>query len=196
MRRVLLLGFAALLLAGSAAPAFAEDSSDDGSNTTYTVPKQPTKHQNDDDQAKHDRIRELFDDITGVIIPPVAIKPGHRPDNQGFILPGTASNPDANADNNNGLVPDLIVDGLTGVTDPTNEYSVTKLGSSPSTAKKASISPTKSKPVQIKSLVLTKRTPTDEFMAGALYLGASLLVVAIFLLTMTSIQHLRLRKKP
>jgi len=196
MRRVLLLGFAALLLAGSAAPAFAEDSSDDGSNTTYTVPNHPKKQPVDDDQAKHDRISELFDDITEVIIPPVAIKPGHRLHNQVLPLPGTASNPDANADNNNGLVPDLIVDGLTGVTDPTNEYSVTKLGSSPSTAKKASISPTKSKPVQIKSLVLTKRTPTDEFMAGALYLGASLLVVAIFLLTMTSIQHLRLRKKP
>ena len=199
MRKVFLLTFAAVLLAGSAAPAFADNGSDDNSysnnsSTNHHGPKPGT--QDDENQAKHNHISDLFEDITGVIIPPAAIKPGHRP-NSGLIqLQGTVANPDANADLNNGPLPDQLSDGLSGVTDPNTEYSLTKLGSKTSTATKTVFSPTKSKPVQVKTIVLTKATPTDEFMTGALVLGGSLSLVALVLLTLTSIHHLQLRRKP
>ena len=200
MRKVLLVGFVGFVLASFSMPAFAESSSDDGSSSSTTNNQQNHKRppQFDDEsenQARHNQIKDLFEDITGVIIPPVAIKPGHRPHNQFFQIQGNQANPDSKADNLNSGIPDEITDGLTGVSDPMNDYSVTKLGSNSSPVSKTTISPTKSKPVQVKTLVLTKRTPSDEFMTGALVLGGALSVAVLALLTATSIHHLRMRKK-
>jgi hypothetical protein len=198
MRKVLLVGFVGFVLASFSMPAFAESSSDDGSKSNSSKSQQghqrpPRIDDDSNNQVKHNHIKDLFEDITGVIIPPVAIKPGNRPHTQVLQIQGIQTNPDASQDNSNSVIPDEVTDGLTGVSDPTTDYSVTKLGSNSSG--KTRISPTKSKPVQIRSLVLTKQTPSDEFMTGALVLGGALSVAVLALLTATSIHHLRMRKK-
>lgn len=203
MRKVLIMTFVSIALAGISAPAFAEDDNDSGwnpySNSTQPVQGQkPAKPKHDDDpanEAKHNHLKEKYDDVTGVVIPPVAIKPDSLQNPSVYQLPNVASNPDEAVDNTNTGLTDDVSDALTGVSDTKTDYKVTKLGSSITQATKTAIKPNLSQPVQIKTLVLTTQTPTDEFMGGAMVLGGSLAVVAFGLLTLTSLHHLRLRRK-
>jgi len=203
MRKVFLVTFVALFLAGLSAPAFAEDDNDNGwspytnSNQPGPAPKLPKPlHADDpDSDARHNHLKDRYEDVTGVIIPPVAIKPGTAHTSNVYELPQVAANTDLAEDNSNNGIPDATSDALTGINDSKNDYSVSKLGSNPNQPIKATINSKKSAPVQIKSLVLTTRTPTDEFMAGAMVLGASLAAVAFGLLAMTSIHHLNFRRK-
>jgi hypothetical protein len=203
MRKVLIATFISLALASFAAPAFADDDSNSsnpplGSTQPPQGHRPPRPGQDSDDQAtqqRHHHLSQKYDDVTGVIIPPVAIKRDSFGESDVYQLPNVASNVDALLDNTNSVIPDSTSDALTGVNDPKSDYSLTKLGSKPTKATKTTINPNLSKPVQVKTLVLTKRTPTDEFMAGAMVMAGSLGVVAIGLLTLTSVHHFRLRRK-
>jgi hypothetical protein len=203
MRKVFLVTFVALFLAGLSAPAFAEDDNDNGwtpytnSNQPGPAPKLPKPHHADDpdSDARHNHLKDQYEDVTGVIIPPVAIKPGTGHTSNVYELPQVPANTDQAEDNSNNGIPDATSDALNGINDSKNDYSVSKLGSNPNQPIQATINSKKSAPVHIKSLVLTTRTPTDEFMTGAMVLGASLAVVAFGLLAMTSIHHLKFRRK-
>ncbi len=204
MRKVLIATFVSITLATFAAPAFAEDDSEDDwnpyNNSSQQIPNQkppkPNHGEDRENEAKHNHLKEKYDDVSGVVIPPVAIKPDSLPHSTVYQLPNIVTDPDVSSDGQNNLLPDSAIDALTGVSDEQADYSVTKLGSTNNQATKTAINPTKSAPVQIKSLNLTTQTPADDFMAGALFLGSSLGVVAVGLLGATAVNQIRLRRKP
>jgi len=145
----------------------------------------------DPSQRRHDHLHELYDDITGIMIPPIAIKPGQHPDPHLFQLPDM-QNPDPYLDQQS-LVPDVITDSLTGVTDTKSEFKTTTLSNTQVT--KLSINPVQNKPVQIKNAVITTKTTRDEFTQNAIYLGGALGLVAFGLVAFTGIQSTRYRRK-
>jgi hypothetical protein len=60
---------------------------------------------------------------------------------------------------------------------------------------KLQVAPSTSKPVQIKNIVITDKTPRDEFMQNAVILGVVLGAVAFGLLALTSAQSINFRRK-
>jgi len=145
----------------------------------------------DPSQTRHNHLHELYDDVTGIMIPPIAIKPGQHPDPHFYPLP-ELQNPDALIDQQN-LLPDNLVDSLTGINDSTSQFKTTTLSNAQVT--KLNINPNQNKPVQVKNLLITQRTPSDEFTQNALYLGSALGLVAFGLVAFTGLQSRRYRKK-
>ena len=189
MRKALV---ALVVVLGLAIPtaAFASDyrSDDQDNNQSDDNSFQPG---DDQTQSRHNHLDELYDDITGIMIPPIAIKPGHHPDPHLFPLPNI-QNPDAYLDQQN-LLPDVITDSLTGVSDPSSEFMTTTLSDTKVT--KMSVNPVRNKPVQIKNAVITTKTPSEEFTENAIYLGGALGLVAFGLVAFTGIQSARYRRK-
>ena len=189
MRKALV---ALVIIFGLAIPtaAYASDFRVDDQNT----------NQDDDDnwqpgddpsQRRHDHLDNEYDDVTGIVIPPIAIKPGHHPDPHLYPLPDLG-NPDPFLDSE-GTLPDQLTDVLTGVTDSNPQFRTTTLSNT--MVATLSINPVGNKPVQIKNAVITTKTPRDEFMQNALYLGGALGLVAFGLVGFTSAQSIRSRKK-
>jgi len=154
--------------------AFAEDwTPGDSSEPQYEDQRPiPLPDEDDRDRERHHHLEEIYDDVERVTVPPIGIKPGHLPDPNFFELP-TAD--------------------LQSVTTVESQYQVFQLGSG--TDAKIQLNPTNAEPVQIKNLVLTKATPSDEFVNGAVGWGIGLGSAAFGLLALASMNSLRLRKK-
>ena len=149
--------------------------------------------QNSDDhdsQWRHQHLDDQYDDVTGVVVPPIAVKPGHRPDPNLFELP-IIPNPDADLDGQLGPLPDTLLDSLSGLSDLHSDYKTTKLDNSTITSFK--LNPN-TQPIQVKKLSITTKTPTDDFMQNAGFMGAGLGTVAFGLVSFTSYQSLRARR--
>ena len=149
--------------------------------------------QNSDDhdsQWRHQHLDDQYDDVTGVVVPPIAVKPGHQPDPNQFDLPNIP-NPDVQLDNSFSPLPDPLLDALNGVVDPNSDYKTTTLDNS--TIVSFKLNPN-TQPIQVKKLNITTKTPTDDFMQSAGFMGAGLGTVAFGLVSFTSYQSLRARR--
>jgi len=216
MRKAVITTFTLVLFIGVSGPslAFADDEDDNpGWNRIFghddqgaQVPKPIKKpHPKPDKESKerHSDIENLFEDITGVIIPPIVIKPGNRPNPNIFELP-VGPDPDAETDLNQlgaeSQYIDIVIDSVNGVSDEKLDYLTTQLlqqGTAKTGLKlQNNIDPNKNQPIQIKTMVLTDKTPSDEFMHDASVFGGILGSTALGLLALTGINTLRLRKDP
>ena len=216
MRKTVITVVTLVLFIGVCAPtlAFADDEDDNpGWNSIFghddqgaRVPK-PIKrpHPKPDKESKerHSDIENLFEDITGVIIPPILIKPGNRSNPNIFELP-VGPDPDAETDQNqlggDSQQIDIVIDSVNGVSDEESDYLTTQLiqqGSAKRGLKvQNNIDPNKNQPIQIKTMVLTDKTPRDEFIQDATVFGGVLGSTALALLALTGFNTLRLRKDP
>lgn len=190
------LALALLLALAFPAVALAEDQGDDDNNWGPNN----SQHQDDDYQGpglfgskdedfKHRHFDDKYDDISRVAIPPLAIRPGIPQDPHSYPLPSI--NPDFLLDPAEAGFLDNISDSLTGVTD--NSFRTTQISNG--SMVKLQVAPSTSKPVQIKNIVITDKTPRDEFMQNAVILGVVLGAVAFGLLALTSAQSINFRRK-
>ena len=216
MRKTVITVVTLVLFIGVCAPtlAFADDEDDNpGWNRIFghddqgaRVPKPIKKpHPKPDKESKerHSDIENLFEDITGVIIPPIAIKPGNRPNPNIFELP-VGPDPDAETDLNQlgaeSQYIDIVIDSVNGVSDEKLDYLTTELlqqGTAKTGLKlQNNIDPNKNQPIQIKAMVLTDKTPRDEFIHDASVFGGVLGSTALGLLALAGFNAFRLRKEP
>jgi len=216
MRKAVITTFTLVVFLGVASPAiaFADDEDDKpGWNTIFgedsqgvRVPKpikRPDPKPAKESRDRHSEIENLFEDITGVVIPPIVIRPDHRPNPNIFELP-VGPDPDAETDMNQlgagSQSIDIVIDSVNGVSDQKLDYLTTQLlqqGSAKTGLKlQNNIDPNKNQPIQIKTMVLTDKTPSDEFMHDATVFGGILGSTALGLLALTGINTLRLRKDP
>ena len=194
--------FASLVILPQAAFADDENGDDSSWQSIYNqgnedqAPNQPSV----DPKHKHQKLEHQYGDVDQVGVPPIAIRPGVQPDPGTFELPITPSN----------VVPSPGVSTLGEVEESTSansateevqEFIATKLGvtfistNETQTILPSKINPAKSSPIQIRELVLTSKTPADEFLDGAVVFGAGLGVLAIGLLGITGFSALKLRRE-
>ena len=216
MRKTVITVVTLVLFIGVCAPtlAFADDEDDNpGWNRIFghddqgaRVPKPIKKpHPKPDKESKerHSDIENLFEDITGVIIPPIAIKPGNRPNPNIFELP-VGPDPDTETDVDQlgaeSQYIDIVIDSVNGVSDEKLDYLTTELlqqGTAKTGLKlQNNIDPNKNQPIQIKAMVLTDKTPRDEFIHDASVFGGVLGSTALGLLALAGFNAFRLRKEP
>ena len=216
MRKTVITVVTLVLFIGVSAPtlAFADDEEDNpGWNSVFghddkgaRVPKpikKPHPKPDNESRERHSEIENLFEDITGVIIPPIVIKPGNRPNPNIFELP-VDPNPDAETDVDQlGAETeyiDIVIDTVNGVSESNPDYlttSLTQQGSAKVGLKvQNNIDPNKNQPIQIKTMVLTDKTPSEEFIHDAWVFGGILGSTALALLALTGFNTLRLRKDP
>ena len=216
MRKAVITTFTLVVFLGVASPAiaFADDEDDKpGWNTIFgedgqgvPVPKPLKRHDPKPDKEsreRHSEIENLFEDITGVVIPPIVIRPDHRPNPNIFELP-VGPDPDAETDISqlgagSGYI-DIVIDSVNGVSDEKLDYLTTELLQQ-GTAKTGlnlqnNIDPNKNQPIQIKTMVLTDKTPSDEFIHDASVFGGVLGSTALGLLALAGFNAFRLRKEP
>jgi hypothetical protein len=153
--------------------AFAEDWTPEGSSDSEVEDSRPLPPPDMDDRdlERHHHLDELYDDVERVTLPPIGIKPGNLPNPNFFQLP-------------NGVDPLNIGE---------SQFQVFQLGNGNSA--KMPLDPSKTEPVEIKNIVLTRATPSDEFLNSALAWGVGLATTAFGLLAFASMNSLRLRKK-
>ena len=194
--------FASLVILPQAAFADDENGDDSSWQSIYNqgnedqAPNQPSV----DPKHKHQKLEHQYGDVEQVGVPLIAIRPGVQPDPGTFELPITPSN----------VVPSPGVSTLGEVEETTSansateeaqEFIATKLGvtfisqSEGQTVLPSKINPAKSTPIQIRELVLTTKTPADEFLDSAMVFGAGLGVLAVGLLGVTGFSALKLRRE-
>jgi len=213
MRKSIITFLALVLFTGfsGSSLAFADDENKDSSwsnpsgedeqeVSTYGTDKSVPEKHSKESQDKHKLIEDQFEDVTGVVIPPIVIRPGTHPNPKIYELP-VSPDPDSDVD----LTPpgsdlqtlDALSDTLSGVTDTKEDFMTTQLTQKTgSLLVKTHINPNRHKPVQIKNLVMTDKTPTDEFMRDATVFGGVLGATAIGLLALAGFNSLRLRRDP
>ena len=194
--------FASLVILPQAAFADDENGDDSSWESVYNqgnedkAPNQPPF----DPNHKHKKLENQYGEVDQVGVPPIVIRPGVQPDPGTFELPITPSN----------VVPSPGVSTLGEVEESTSansateeaqEFIATKLGvtfisqSENQTILPSKINPAKSSPIQIRELVLTTKTPADEFLDGAVVFGVGLGALAIGLLGITGFSALKLRRE-
>ena len=202
--------FASLVILPQAAFADDENGDDSSWESIYNqgnedqAPNQPPFDPNHkppfDPNHKHRKLEHQYGEVDHVGVPPIVIRPGVQPDPGTFELPITPSN----------VIPSPGVSTLGEVEESTSanstteevqEFIATKLGvtfistNETQTILPSNINPAKSSPIQIRELVLTTKTPADEFLDGAVVFGSGLGVLAIGLLGITGFSALKLRRE-
>ena len=172
MRKVLNTLTALLLLSALSVPVA---SYADEPETTENEGTQGEHH--DEIEFRHSEIEETFEDFSGIFIPPVIIRLGQATDPNIYILPILPVEELNQAGLTNEPKLNLQQIGIVGEDQPTT------------------IDPYKHAPLPVDSIVLTTKTPTDEFMDGARVFGAGLIAAALFLLTFTGLSTFRSRKR-
>ena len=129
-----------------------------------------------DIQDMHSEIEEIYENYSGVLIPPVVINVGQPTDPNIYVLPT--------------LPEESVVEP--GATD--SETSLERLGLVNGDQQKT-LDPYRHSPIPIDSVKLTTATPTDEFMDGARVFGAGLALAALTLLGITSLNTVRSRRR-
>jgi hypothetical protein len=172
LRKVLNTLTALLLLSALSSPVA---SYADEPDTTETEGYESEHH--DELELRHSQIEETFEDYSGVFIPPVIIHLGHVADPNIYILPILPADELIQAGLPDEPKLNLQPIGVVGEDQPTT------------------IDPYKHAPLPLDSIVLTSKTPADEFMDGARVFGAGLIAAALFLLAVTGLSTIRSRKR-
>ena len=212
VRKTLYLGTSVLLLSVAFVPqaAFADDQSDDDYSWEHIF--EPNNNDSEDSiinapdpqpydpTHKHKMLHDQYGDVDSVGVPSIVIRPGVHPDPTTFDLPIIVDSIDSTS----------VVSSLGEVEDSTTanakseeiaEFIATKLGitfmgaNESQTLLPTEIIPANSKPIQIKDLVLSKKTPADEFLDGAVVFGVALGALALVLLAITGFSAIRLRRE-
>lgn len=180
MRKGLNTLLAVLLLSALAAPvaSFAdENETDNGSSEVESNDTYQHNREQDEVEHRHNKIEEIYEDFTEVVIPPVGVKLGHQADPNTFILPS------------------LPLQDVMQTTSPSKQIpTVEELGVI-SEEMRANFDPYKLAPVPVDNLVLTRATPEDEFMAGARIFGFALVLAALGLFGATGVNALKSRNR-
>ena len=189
--------------------ATADDQSDDDSgwhqffepgqdSSPEVIPNKPPKPCDDADK-KHKELEDQYGDVDHVGLPRIAIRPQVRPNPETFVMPTAPETVIATSSVSTlGEIEDL---SAAGKVEEVQEYVATQLGITfVSSSEKqqlvaSKLNPSKSAPIQIRDLVLTNKTPADEFLDGAIIFGAGLGGLALTLLSMTGISALKLRRE-
>lgn len=174
MRKVLNTLTALLLLSALSVPvASYADEQDEQENSESQNPKED----HDEVELRHNEIEETFEDYSGILIPPVIIRLGQATDPNIYILP---------------ILPADKLGSNSSVNEPKlNLQQIGVLGQD----KRTNIDPYKHAPLPVDRILLTTKTPADEFMDGARIFGAGLIAAALFLLTLTGLSTFRSRKR-
>ncbi len=148
---------------------------------------------------RHRKLEDQYGEVDHVAVPRIAIRPGVRPDPGTFVMP---------------IIPesDLLTSGmstlgaiednsLSGAQEEVQEFVASQLGVALVSSTElqillaSNLNPSNTVPIQIRDLVLTKKTPADEFLDGAMIFGAGLGLLAVTLLGITGVSALKLRRE-
>lgn len=175
MRKVLNTLAALLLLSSISLPLASY--ADEGESETESTITEGSQNEHDEMNDRHDEIEEIYENFEGVVIPPVVMRLGEQINPDIYILP---------------ILP------------LTQEERSTLAGSSnlitqnigiPGYDQRKSLDPHKLSPLPVADLVLTTRTPADEFMDGARQWGIALVDAAFVLLGFAGISSYRAGKR-
>jgi len=183
-----------------------EDSGDLKANKPDKPAYDPSpKHKKPDKPAydpspKHKKLEDQYGEVDQVGVPQIVIRPGVVPDPSTYELPIVPAQPQPTpAVSSLGEVEDTS--SPTSVKEEAQEFVSTQLGitlispNEKQTLVPTKLNPAKGDPIQIKDLILTKKTPADEFLDGAIYFGEALALLALLLLGLTGLSALRLRRE-
>ena len=150
-----------------------------------------------DPNHRHKKLENQYGEVDHVGVPSIVIKPGVQPNPGSYQLPiQPTPTPGVSS---LGEVEDTTSSSAT--TEEVQEFVSTSLGFSfvsqneKQTLTPSKVNPAKSAPIQIRDLVLTKKTPADEFLDGALVFGVGLGALALGLLAITGFSAIRLRRE-
>jgi hypothetical protein len=189
--------------------ATADDQSDDDSGweqffdsgedpSQDVIANKPPKP-GDNPEHKHKKLEDQYGDVDHVGLPRIAIRPGVRPDPETFVLPIVPESVSATSGVN--TLGEIEDSSPAGTQEEAQEYVATQLGitfvsiSEKQKLVASKLNPSKSAPIQIRDLILTNKTPADEFFDGAIFFGVGLGALALTLLGMTGISALKLRRE-
>ena len=211
MRKPLYIASTILFLSILAFPqaATADDQSEDDSgwqqffepgqdSSPEVIANKPPKP-GDDSDKKHKELEDQYGDVDHVGLPRIAIRPQVRPNPETFVMPIAPETVKATS----GVITlgEIEDNSAAGKVEEVKEYVATQLGITfVSSSEKqqlvaSKLNPSKSAPIQIRDLVLTNKTPADEFLDGAIIFGAGLGGLAFMLLGMTGVSAIKLRRE-
>ena len=153
-----------------------------------------------DPSRKHKKLEDQYGEVEQVGVPQIVIRPGVVPDPSTYELPIVPAQPQPTpAVSSLGEVEDTS--SPTSAKEEAQEFVSTQLGitlvspNEKQTLVPTKLNPAKGDPIQIRDLILTKKTPADEFLDGAIYFGEALALLAVLLLGLTGLSALRLRRE-
>jgi hypothetical protein len=189
--------------------ATADDQSEDDSgwqqffepgqdSSPEVIANRPPKPE-DNPEHKHKKLEDQYGDVDHVGLPRIAIRPQVRPNPETFVMPIAPETVKATS----GVITlgEIEDNSAAGKVEEVQEYVATQLGITfVSSSEKqqlvaSKLNPSKSAPIQIRDLVLTNKTPADEFLDGAIIFGAGLGGLAFMLLGMTGVSAIKLRRE-
>ena len=148
---------------------------------------------------RHRKLEDQYGEVDHVAVPRIAIRPGVRSDPGTFVMP---------------IIPESVLptsgmstlgaiedNSLSGAQEEVQEFVASQLGVAFVSSTELQIllasnfNPSNTVPIQIRDLVLTKKTPADEFLDGAMIFGAGLGLLAVTLLGITGVSALKLRRE-
>lgn len=187
--------------------ALADDNSDDDSTWQHIF---DSGHQNQGDlpvgqppkpafdpNHLHKKLENQYGEVDHIGIPSIVIKPDVQLDPNSYQLPVRKT--PIPAVSSLGEVEDTS--SSTATTEEVQEFISTSLGvtffssNEKQTITPSKINPAKSAPIQIRDLVLTKKTPADEFLDSAFIFATGLGILALGLLGITGFSAIRLRRE-
>jgi hypothetical protein len=153
----------------------------------------------DDPDKKHKKLEDQYGDVDHVGLPRIAIRPQVRPNPETFVMPIGPETVKATS----GVITlsEIEDNSAAGKVEEVQEYVATQLGITfVSSSEKqqlvaSKLNPSTSAPIQIRDLVLTNKTPADEFLDGAIIFGAGLGGLAFMLLGITGVSAIKLRRE-
>ena len=216
MRKPVILAATVVFISLLAFPqgAFADDESDEGDSWELIFgtehddqgdivlirPESPEKPPKPDQDHKHKTLNDHYDEVGEVGVPLILIRPDIRPNSETYELPILPLTVIPN--------PEIFqlgeVEDMTSSSDEVEEIQelvATKLGITLQGQYEAiamlpsAITPSTGAPIEIKDLVLTTKTPADEFLDVAFLFGAGLGGLAIGLVGVTGVSALKLRRE-
>lgn len=207
MRKPLYIATTIVFLAIMAFPqtALADDQSDDdsgwqqffdpGHSSDAKKPPRP----GDNPGHKHKELEDQYGDVDQVGVPRIAIRPGVRPNPGTFVMPIIVDSVSPTSGVTS--LGEIEDNSPAGTQEEVQEFVSTQLGITyvSSTEKQtliaSNLNPSQTAPIQIRDLVLTNKTPADEFLDGAIIFGSGLGALAMILLGMTGVSALKLRRE-
>ena len=162
------------------------------------IPNRPPKPGDNPDQ-KHKELEDQYGDVDQVGVPRIAIRPGLRPNPGTFEMPIMVDSVSPTSGVTS--LGEIEDNSPAGTQEEVQEFVSTQLGITyvSSTEKQtliaSNLNPSQTAPIQIRDLVLTNKTPADEFLDGAIIFGSGLGALAMILLGMTGVSALKLRRE-
>ncbi len=171
MRKVLNTLAALLLLSLISLPL--ASSADEVAPETESTIAEGSLSEHEEMNDRHDEIEETYENFEGVVIPPVVMRLGEQINPDIYILPIlplTQEERSTLAGSSNLIIQNIGISGYD---------------------QRKSLDPHKLSPLPVADLVLTTRTPADEFVDGARQWGIVLVVTTFALLGLAGISSYR-----